>query len=353
MFARNAWYVAAWADEVGEKVLPRRICDDPVVLFRQKGGKVAALEDRCCHRAAPLRCGEVVERGLQCGYHGLIFDGTGRCVHIPWQDRIPTRARVRSYPVIEKDALIWIWMGDPEKADAERIVDFPYHNDRTKWPHKHYAMHIKADYLLLVDNLMDLTHLAYVHSKTNGGDPAGQAKAKVEVTPTDDGLILVRLMPDSLPPPLYIRAVGFKNRIDRRQELRYIAPATVVQWSTAVESGSPASDSSSEDGLSIRLFHGMTPETENTCFYFWSIAVGFRLRESSALEEFASDVRDIFAEDKDIVEAQQLGLDEKGESGLVNLSTDGARMHMRRAVERILTEERSVAPAAQPTPSNS
>jgi phenylpropionate dioxygenase-like ring-hydroxylating dioxygenase large terminal subunit len=108
VFVRNAWYVAAWADQLGEQVLARRICNDPVVLFRQKDGKVAALEDRCCHRAAPLQYGQVVRRGLQCGYHGLVFDGTGQCVHIPWQEQIPADARVRSYPVMEKDALIWI-----------------------------------------------------------------------------------------------------------------------------------------------------------------------------------------------------------------------------------------------------
>ena len=338
MFARNAWYVAGWTDEVGEKPLARRICNEPVVLFRMKDGKVAALEDRCCHRAAPLHYGQVVEQGLQCGYHGMVFDGAGQCVQIPWQDRIPARARVRGYAVVEKDALIWIWTGDPQKADTTKVVNFPYHNDRANWPHKHYTMPVKADYLLLVDNLMDLTHLAYVHSKHNGGDPAGQAKAKIEVTPTDEGLIFVRSMPDSLPPPTYLRAVDFKGRIDRRQELRYIAPCTVMQWTTAVEAN--RGDDKRAPEFAIRLFHGFTPETENTCLYFWSVAAGFRQNEPAALEDFAREVCDIFAEDKDIVEAQQQRLDEKGDADLMNLSTDGVRMHMRRAMDRILAGEK-------------
>ena len=344
MFIRNSWYVAAWADEVGEQLVARRICNDPVVLFRDKGGKVAALEDRCCHRAAPLHCGKVVQRGLQCGYHGMIFDETGQCVDIPWQDRIPPRARVRSYPVVEKDALVWIWMGNPDKADIAKIVDYPYHNDRTEWPHKQHTIRVKANYLLLVDNLMDLTHLAYVHETTNGGDPAGQANAKVELTHTDDGLIFVRSMLDLTPPPTYIKAVGFKGRIDRRQELHYIAPGTVVQWSTAVDAGSGAFEKRALDrSFAIRLFHGFTPETENTCIYFWSVAAGFRQDEPATVEQLSREVSDIFAEDLHIVEAQQLRLNETDETELLNLASDAVRMQMRRTLQRILAEDVRVA----------
>ena len=121
MFIRNAWYVAAWADEIGEAPLARRICNEPVVLFRDRQNRVAALLDMCCHRGAPLHMGKVVEEGLQCGYHGLIFDRSGTCVRVPGQEHILERTRVRSFPVVEQDAFVWIWMGDPAKAD--RIHD--------------------------------------------------------------------------------------------------------------------------------------------------------------------------------------------------------------------------------------
>ena len=117
MFIRNAWYVAAWADEIGETPLARRICNEPVVLFRDRQNRVAALLDMCCHRGAPLHMGKVVEEGLQCGYHGLIFDRSGTCVSVPGQEHILERTRVRSFPVVEQDAFVWIWMGDPAKAD--------------------------------------------------------------------------------------------------------------------------------------------------------------------------------------------------------------------------------------------
>src|SRR5882724_3295835 len=130
MFIRDAWYVAAWADEVTDKPMARRICDEPVVLYRDASGRAGALLDMCCHRGAPLSIGSVVEEGLQCGYHGLIFDTDGNCVRIPGQDRIPERARVRSFPLVEQDAFLWIWMGNPEMADPAKIVSWPYHNDQ-------------------------------------------------------------------------------------------------------------------------------------------------------------------------------------------------------------------------------
>ena len=120
MLLRNAWYIAAWADEIAAEPLARRICNDPVVLFRDGTGKVGVLADRCCHRAAPLHRGAVVDAGIQCGYHGLVFDTSGRCVGIPGQRLIPEDARVRFYPAVEKDQLVWVWMGDPALADPGR-----------------------------------------------------------------------------------------------------------------------------------------------------------------------------------------------------------------------------------------
>src|ERR1700731_1603226 len=121
MLLRNAWYIAAWADELKAEPLARRICDEPIALFRDKDNRAAALADRCCHRAAPLHMGTVVEEGIQCGYHGLVFDRSGRCVRIPGQRRIPQEAAVRSCPVVEKDQLVWVWMGEEGSADAGRI----------------------------------------------------------------------------------------------------------------------------------------------------------------------------------------------------------------------------------------
>ena len=115
-----------------------------MVLFRDAKDQAAALMDMCCHRGAPLHMGRVVEQGLECGYHGLTFDRNGVCVRIPGQDRIPERARVRVFPMVEQDGFLWIWMGDPAKADPAKIVSYPWHNDTMNWPHKHTMYHIKA-----------------------------------------------------------------------------------------------------------------------------------------------------------------------------------------------------------------
>jgi vanillate O-demethylase monooxygenase subunit len=344
MFIRNAWYVAAWAHEIGDKPLARRICNDPVVLFRGPGGQAAALEDRCCHRGTPLRIGRLVEQGIECGYHGLVFDGSGRCVRIPGQDQIPERARVRAYPVVEKDEFIWIWMGEPARADRTQIIDYPWHNDHKSWPHKHAMYEIAGNYMLMVDNLMDLTHLGYVHGSTIGGNPMTHVEAEMKVTRKDSGLHFMRWMPNSVPPPTYVKAAGFTGRIDRWQEFEFIAPSTIIQATGALEAGGRARGEDRESRFAFRIYHGLTPETETSCFYFWSTANGYRQDDPGATEQLYQEIGRAFLEDKTVVEAQQAGLTELGEAGLVDIATDSARVHMRRVVERRLADEaRSLA----------
>jgi vanillate O-demethylase monooxygenase subunit len=339
MFIRNAWYVAAWADEIADRPLARRILNEPVVLFRDTNGQAAALLDMCCHRGAPLHLGRVTEQGLECGYHGLTFDHAGRCVRIPGQDRIPDRACVRAFPVVEQDAFLWIWMGDPAKADPASIVRYPWHNDTVRWPHKHTMYPIAGAAMLMVDNLMDLTHLGYVHGSTIGGNPMTHVEAKMDVVRTPLGLKFTRWMLNSLPPPTYTRAVGFQGRIDRVQIFEFIAPGAIIQFSGADEAGAYANGLTETSKLQFRLFHGLTPETETTCFYFWSTANGFRPGDPAATEGLFAEIAGAFNEDRTVVEAQQARLTELGEAALVDIATDGARLHMRRTIDRLIAEE--------------
>ena len=126
-FIRNAWYVAAWSKEVGRNLLARRILDEPVVLFRQKDGTPAALLDRCAHKLAPLSMGRLVDDVVQCGYHGMEYDCTGQCVRVPGQAKVPRNAQVRSFPLIERYNAVWIWTGDPARADPERLFDIEHY----------------------------------------------------------------------------------------------------------------------------------------------------------------------------------------------------------------------------------
>lgn len=342
MFIRNAWYIGAWAHELGEKPLGRRLLGDPVVLFRDSSGTARALVDRCCHRSAPLSLGKVVEGGLECGYHGLVFDGVGKCVYIPGQEKIPQRAFVRSYPIIEKEEFVWIWMGDPAKADASKIIDYPYHTDYKKWPHKHGLYHIKASYTLLVDNLMDLTHIGYIHGNTIGGNPMAHVQADMEMVPTENGLRFTRWMLNSAPPPTYSKAVDFPGNVDRWQEFEYIAPGIIVQWSGAIDVGNNARENRDQPGFSLRLLHGLTPETETTCHYFWSTANGYQQDNPQACELLFKEIGAAFLEDKEVVEGQQATMKELGDSGLVDIVSDRARIHMRRTIERLEREDASL-----------
>jgi len=345
MLLRNAWYIGAWTDELGDKPVARRICGDPVVLFRDGSGKAVALADRCCHHAAPLHLGSLVEAGIQCGYHGLVFDATGRCVAIPGQELIPQDARVRSYPTVEKDQLVWLWMGNPAVADPAKIVDFPYHNDRAHWPNKHDVYPINGNYMLMVDNLMDLTHLGHLHARTVGGNPSAHVKADMKTVRTSTGLKFTRWMRNSLPPPSYVKAAGFQGRVDRCQEFEFVAPNTILQWTGATDAGTATDNPQRDFRFQFRLFHGLTPETETSCFYFWSAANGYRQNDPEATEQLYREIAPTFLEDKAMVEAQQNRLDELGEQGLVDIASDASRMHMRRIVERLIASEQSAAAA--------
>jgi vanillate O-demethylase monooxygenase subunit len=345
MLLHNSWYIGAWADELGDKPLARRICGDPVVLFRDGSGRAAALVDRCCHRAAPLHLGTLIEAGIQCGYHGLVFDTTGRCVAIPGQKMIPQDAQVRSYPTVERDQLVWLWMGDPMLADPAKIVDFPYHNDTAHWPNKHAVYPIKGNYMLMVDNLMDLTHLGYLHARTVGGNPGAHVEADMKTTRTPTGLKFTRWMRNSLPPPSYVKAAGFQGRVDRCQEFEFVAPNTILQWTGATDAGTATDNPQRDFRFQFRLFHGLTPETETSCFYFWSAANGYRQNDPEATEQLYREIAPTFLEDKEMVEAQQRRLDELGEQGLVDIASDANRMHMRRIVERLIISGQSAVTA--------
>lgn len=338
MFIKNAWYIAAWAHEVTNQPFARTICGTAIVLFRDAvSGKIAALQDRCCHRATPLRFGQITAEGLECGYHGMVFNNEGACVRIPGQASIPPKAKVCAFPTVEQDEFIWIWMGDPAQADPSTIVRYPFHNDYTNWPHKHQMYHVKCNYMLLIDNLMDLTHLAYVHRNTIGGNAKAHVEATMTVTPRDDGLHFIRWLANSTPPPTYLKAHPFAGQIDRWMEFQYIAPGSVIQWTGGIDAGKDAFNNRDQPGFSLRVFHGLTPETDTTCFYFWSAANGYRQDDPGATEQLFKEIDTAFSEDKAIVEAQQAMLTTTGQDGLVDIVSDAARVHMRRTVKRMMS----------------
>ena len=348
---RNAWYVGAWTHEVTEKPLARTIVNEPVALYRGPDGKAAALEDRCSHRATPLSLGEVTEKGLQCGYHGLTFNGDGDCVFIPGQDSIPPQACVRAYPVIERQGIVWLWMGDPAQMDDTTLIDWPWNDDYENWPVRYGRMHLKCNYMLVMENLMDLTHIPYIHRKTiGGGNQMGQVNAEMKTKRTDTGVHYIRWMDGIQPPPTYVKAAGFADGVlvDRWQEFEYVAPITVLQWTGALESGRGARENRAQDGgFSLRIYHGATPETETSCHYYFAINNGCMARSEADNDKLFQEIWDTFLEDIDFVERQQACLEADPERPLVDIKHDRARIQARRKIERMVAAESAMAVAAE------
>ena len=230
MYLRNAWYVAAWDREVPRGVLlARTLLGENVVLFRDEDGKVAMLEDRCCHRHAPLSVGKLIGGGrVQCGYHGLEFDRTGRCVRVPSQTMVPPGAQVRSYPIIERYRWVWAWMGEPAKADASLIPDMHWHDDPAWRLAAGDRYYVKCNYQALIDIQLDQTHSKYVHptSLANDGAIVAAPIVRREAGRLHGG----RVMPNSDPQPMMRRIANYqRERADVWIKWLYTPPAVALR----------------------------------------------------------------------------------------------------------------------------
>jgi len=304
MWLRNCWQVAAFAHEViGGQLLPRRICDEAIVLFRASDSKAIAFEDRCPHRYAPLSKGTLIGDVLRCGYHGLCYDTTGKCVQIPGQDHIPSKARVRAYPIAERHRLVWIWMGDPERADPALVPDVHWLDDPA-WVASDGYHRIEANYRLLNDNLLDLSHETYVHTRTIGHEAVAESPIAIKV-----GERTVRIdkeMPGCTPPPFYqfLGRLKATDRIDRWQRTVYEPPGFIV-IDVGVQAQADVPGSNRVEGRVINL---MTPESASSTHYFWAFARNFRLDEPGVTEFLRANVGRTFDEDKDMLEGQQRNL---------------------------------------------
>lgn len=341
MFIRNAWYVAAWPQELNnETPVARRLLGEQVVMYRDSEGRPAALADRCCHRGLPLSCGEVAGDYIRCGYHGMEYDRAGSCVKIPGQVNIPRNAKVRHYPVVERDEVVWIWMGEPSEADTELIVPYPWHNAGSGWAHRKEHYVIGCNYELMNDNLMDLSHLGYVHKKTIGGNPEIHVNADMAVTRTERGVKAVRWMLNSAPPPTYTRAVpSLGERVDRWQEIEYF-PGLIRIYTGAVDVGVGAQQGNRDGGFGLRIFDGITPETESSMHYFWTAAHNFDIANPATTDLVFEQINTTFMEDKQILQQQQETLGATSAAGLVDIHGDVAGIQVRRLIARALEAER-------------
>jgi vanillate O-demethylase monooxygenase subunit len=344
MYVRNAWYVAAWDHELSRSMLRRIILEEPVVLFRSTEGKPVALEDRCCHRQAPLSMGKLVGNVVTCPYHGLQFDTTGRCIKVPSQEKIPSNAGVKSYRVVEKNHWIWIWAGDPAKADPALIEDFHWMDDPA-WRFGGSYLHVDGNYLLVVENLLDTTHLPFLHPNTLGTDSF--ARSEFEVKREGDRITVARYVMDDLPAPFHKQMGDFPDgmKVDRWQVTHYGPPSFVKLDVGSAPVGTAVRQGERGKGVNMWNLNAITPETEKTAHYFFAQAYNFKLDERWLSDMLRTQVHNIFLEDMAIIRAQQQNMD-LGPSPVQNLAQDKAWVAMRQIVQRLIQEEQQCAVAA-------
>lgn len=338
MLIRNHWYVAGWSTELSQRPLARTLVGEPVVMFRTASGRAVALEDRCCHRNLPLSHGHVEGERIACGYHGMEYDCSGQCVRVPGQDTVPSGARVSAFPLAERDGVLWIWPGNPAQADESRIPSYPIHSD-PRWAHKATHYRIACHHELINDNLMDLSHVGYVHGKTIGGTPGAHSTAETQTERTDDGVVVRRWMRGSVPPPTYQRALGFEGLIDRWMEIRFV-PGLIRIYIGANDAGAGLDEAGRMDKLGIRIFNGITPETESTTHYFWTAAHNFQVDDPSVTDAFHAEIAATFEEDRMVVEAQQQRFAQFPNRRTVQIRSDLGGVQARRVVQRLLEAER-------------
>ena len=186
MFVRNAWYCAGWDEAVGigaNDLVVRQIAGRSILLYRTGEGRLVAMEDRCPHRSAPLSLGRKEGDAIRCMYHGMLFGPDGACRQVPGMDRIPEGAVAATLPVVEKDNWIWVWLGDPARADPE-LICFAIGPSDPDWVLRTSHLRVDTGYREEIANLADLSHVSWVHGLTfAGSDDWGYIKPRHRLNP--------------------------------------------------------------------------------------------------------------------------------------------------------------------------
>ena len=340
MFPKNTWYVACTSDEIDEKPLGRKICGESIVFYRGDQGQVAALEDFCPHRGAPLSLGTVLEGRLVCGYHGLEMGCDGKTVAMPGQ-RVRGFPAIRSFPVVERYGFIWIWPGDAALADDSKIKHLEWH-DNPEWAYGGGLFHIVCDYRLMIDNLMDLTHETYVHATSIGQKEIDEAPCKTTVE--GEQVITSRFMENISAPPFWRMALRGNNLaddvpVDRWQICRFTPPSNVMIEVGVAHAGKGGYDAAPEHKAYSVVVDFITPETETSIHYFWGMARKFNPKDKALTASIREGQGKIFSEDLAMLELQQKNLLVHPQRKLLMLNIDAGGVQSRKILERLIAEE--------------
>ncbi|QCP55098.1 aromatic ring-hydroxylating dioxygenase subunit alpha [Trinickia violacea] len=338
-YIRSAWYVACWSSELRtNEIFHRTLLDEQIVFYRKQDGQAVALQDRCPHRFIPLHLGRLKGDVIECCYHGLQFDCTGSCVKNPHGDgRIPTAAKVRSYPVHELYGMVWVWMSDA-RADPALIPDYSMLDAASGYQLSTGGyLHIDANYVLMGENLLDLSHLTHLHDGYLGSPK--QVGADLVLKEEGNHVLCNRWMPNISPPGIFDMLYRRDGKsVDMWTNARWIPPSCFL-----VDAGVHVAGGEREDRGWYYAMHIVTPETERTTHYFFAAAMpaGTKLNDEDA-KVFANLRRFVFEEqDKPVLNAQQICVGDSDFWSLkpVLLSSDAGPVRIRRSIERMLKAE--------------
>jgi vanillate O-demethylase monooxygenase subunit len=340
-WVRNAWYVAGWShDLVPGRIEARLIVEQPLALYRKRNGEVVALEDRCCHRFAPLSMGRLEQDDLRCMYHGLKFAPDGRCIEIPGQKLIPQSACVRRYPAVERGGWIWTWMGDEAAADPG-LIPQSVRLDDPGYCMRSGQMDYAAHYLLIDDNLLDLSHLTYAHEKTLGLDMPQWADERPRISSLDRGLRVQRWLRNQ-PSRGFMKRWG--DTLDLWNSYDFLFPGIfllrtafyAVGTAERLNRGEPT-----EPPLFLRCDdQAVTPMTSRTTRYFYAAGARSTDIDPDRVDRLFGVVEAAFEEDKAIIEAQQKVIDLDPARRMLPTSLDAGPTQFRKLVQSLLERDR-------------
>lgn len=331
---RNGWYVAAFCEEIGEALLSRWILNQPVVLYRKADGTAVAVNGRCPHRHYPLGESKRVGDAIQCGYHGITFGADGKCTFVPSQATIPGVYTIPVYPLVERGLWAWIWMGDPDKADEALIptleeIGFGLPD---QIPEAFYYRHVNGRYQLLNDNLLDLTHLGYLHGTSIGTQADAETPEQRDLN--DRRLSSRRYMNDTELPPMHKQILNFDGPVDRVSGMDFYFPG--FHAGIAASSIAKGQERAGEVLSQNRVWHAVTPATRTTTNYFFAMSSHSAESLASARESLVPVIdEDVFATEE--IEKIIGTLDEIPQE--LMLKSDQTAVMGRRALQAMMDRE--------------
>lgn len=348
-YLRNIWYVGCIASELADGPIRRTILGENIVMFRDENGMPAMLADRCSHRFVRLSGGKVIGNAIECPYHGLRFSGSGDCVHQPFEPGKPSaQNKVRSYPVIERGGMVWVWTGEPEQADPGLIPASFEILDDPRFKTIHGYLRMEGNYQIVVDNLLDLTHVDFIHPEARL--PEGFETYRNQVEQRGDQVINWLWKPNST--PNFIQAAlrgGASRKADVFSHMEWNAPSLIMLHTGLQDVGEPEGSD-----LNLPSAHLLTPETETTTHYFWTVGRDRKVEDTALDELILTSLTNIFStQDGPMIAQQQEAMGSETDLFAhrpVVLSTDAAAVRARRILQKLIRQEQSIsAPSREQT----